>query len=234
MGRVAPSRMHRRHYVHAYLFIAPVIVLFGLFRVWPSLQTLYYSFFKVELLKGRLTFLGLQNVAGLVHAEIFRAATLHTLIYAAAIVPIAAALGMILAVLFNEEFPLKELFKAVYFAPMVTSTVAAALVWWWLYNPQYGLFNVILKLVHLPGQPWLLSSRMALPAVIIFSIWKTLGYNLVIYLAGLQAIPREYREAATIDGARSLHPFLRITLPRLAPTTTFVFIFNSIFSFPGV
>ena len=231
MLRAFAGRIHRRHYLHAYLFIAPVIVLFGLFRVWPSLQTLYYSFFKVELLKGRLTYLGLQNFAALAHDEIFRAATLHTLTYAAAIVPIAAALGMILAVLFNERFPLTELFKAIYFAPMVTSTVAAAVVWWWLYNPQYGLFNVILKLMHLPGQPWLLSSRMALPSVILFSIWKTLGYNLVIYLAGLQAIPREYDEAATIDGAGSLQRFRRITLPLLAPTTTFVFIYNSIFAF---
>src|SRR2546425_13170336 len=96
---------------------------------------------------------------------------------------------MILAVLFNEEFPLKELFKAIYFAPMVTSTVAAAVVWWWLYNPQYGLFNVILKLMQLPGQPWLLSSRMALPSGIIFSIWKTLGDKQGILPAGLQAIP---------------------------------------------
>src|SRR5437867_13339888 len=102
---------------------------------------------------------------------------------------------MLLAVLVYEKFPSKELLKPIYFAPMVTSTVAAAVVWWWLYNPQYGLFNVILKLIHLPGQPWLLSSRMALPSVILFSVWKTLGYNLVIYLAGLQAIPREYDEA---------------------------------------
>lgn len=225
------GRMHRRHYLHAYVFIAPVLVLFGLFRVWPSLQTLHYSFFKVELLKGRLTFVGLQNFADLVQDEIFRGATFHTLIYAAAIVPIAAAMGMILAVILNEEFPLRELFKAIYFAPMVTSTVAAAVVWWWLYNPQYGLFNVILRLMHLPALPWLLSSRLALPSVIIFSIWKTLGYNMVIYVAGLQAVPQEYHEAATIDGAGSLQRFLRITLPLLAPTTTFVFIYNSIFAF---
>ncbi len=223
--------MHRRHYLHAYLFIAPVIILFGLFRVWPSLQTLYFSFFKVELLKNRLTFIGLENFIDLTQDELFRGAIVHTLIYAAAIVPISAALGMVLAVLFNEELRLKELFKAVYFAPMVTSTVAAAVVWWWLYNPQFGLFNVILKLLHFPEQPWLLSSKMALPSVIIFSIWKTLGYNMVIYIAGLQAIPAMFYEAATIDGAGPLQRFLTVTLPLLAPTTTFVFIYNSIFAF---
>ncbi len=223
--------MHRRHYLHAYLFIAPVTILFGLFRIWPSIQTLYFSFFNVELLKGRLTFIGLENFVDLIHDELFLSAIRHTLIFALGIVPISAALGMILAVLFNEELRLKEFFKAIYFAPMVTSTVAAAVVWWWLYNPQFGLFNVILKLLHLPGQPWLLSSKMALPAVIIFSIWKTLGYNMVIYVAGLQGIPQEFYEAATIDGAGPLHRFFRITLPLLAPTTTFVFIYNSIFAF---
>lgn len=223
--------MHRRHYLHAYLFTAPVIVLFGLFRIWPSIQTLYFSFFNVELLKSRLTFVGLANFVDLIHDELFLGAITHTLIFAVAIVPVSAALGMVLAVLFNEELRLKEFFKAIYFAPMVTSTVAAAVVWWWLYNPQFGLFNVILKLLHLPGQPWLLSSTMALPSVIIFSVWKTLGYNMVIYVAGLQGIPQEFYEAATIDGAGSLQRFFRITLPLLAPTTTFVFIYNSIFAF---
>ncbi len=224
-------RARQRYYFHAYLFIAPVLVAFGLFRVWPSLQTFYFSFFNVELIRGRLTFIGLQNFFGLARDEIFRQATGNTLIYAAAIVPIAAGVALVLAVLFNERFPGKELLKAIYFAPMVTSTVAAAVVWWWLYNPQFGLFNVLLKLVHLPPSPWLLSSAMALPSVIIFSVWKTLGYNMVIYIAGLQAIPQEYYEAATIDGADAVRRFWKITLPLLAPVTAFVVIYNGIFAF---
>jgi ABC-type sugar transport system permease subunit len=225
------QRAHRRHYLHAYLFISPVLVVFGLFRVWPSLQTLYYSFFKVELVRRRLTFLGLQNFTDLLGDEIFRQAVANTFIYAASIVPIAAGLALVLAVLFNERFPGKELLKAVYFAPMVTSTVAAAAVWWWLYNPQYGLFNVLLRLLHLPTSPWLLSTSMALPSVIIFSVWKTVGYNMVIYIAGLQAIPAEYYEAATLDGAGAFQRFWRITLPLLAPVTAFILIYNGIFAF---
>ena len=223
--------MHRRHYLHAYLFIAPVIILFGLFRIWPSIQTLYFSFFNVELLKGRLTFLGLENFVDLIHDELFVGAIKHTLIFALAIVPVSAALGMILAVLFNEEFHLKEFFKAMYFAPMVTSTVAAAVVWWWLYNPQFGLFNVLLRLVRLPPQPWLMSSHTALSSIIIFSVWKGLGYNMVIYLAGLQAIPTSLHEAATIDGAGALQRFWRISFPLLAPTTAFLVIYNCIQAF---
>jgi multiple sugar transport system permease protein len=226
--RQIAARLHSRHVLHAYLFIAPVIILFGLFRVAPSIQTLLYSFYKVELLKGRFTFIGLDNFHDLLTDEIFRRATVNTLIYVITIVPISAFLGLILAVLFNARFHLKEFFKAVYFSPMITSTVAAAMVWWWMYNPQFGIFNVLLKLVGLPEQPWLMSSHMALPSIIIFSIWKTLGYNMIIYLAGLQAVPPQFYEAATIDGAGALERFWRITVPLLAPTTTFILIYNTI------
>lgn len=222
------ARLHARQVLHAYLFIAPVIVLFGIFRVAPSIQTLLYSFYKVELLRGRFTFIGLENFRDLLTDEIFQRATVNTLTYVIAIVPISAFLGLILAVVFNAKFHLKEFFKAVYFSPMVTSTVAAAMVWWWMYNPQFGIFNVLLKLVGLPEQPWLMSSRMALPSIIIFSVWKNLGYNMIIYLAGLQAIPPQFYEAATIDGAGTVKRFWRITIPLLAPTTTFILIYDTI------
>jgi multiple sugar transport system permease protein len=226
--RQVMARLGSRHILHAYLFIAPVIVLFGIFRIVPSIQTLLYSFYKVELLRGRFTFIGLENFTSLLADEVFRKATLNTLTYVVTIVPISAFLGLVLAVLFNARFHLKEFFKAVYFSPMVTSTVAAAMVWWWMYNPQFGIFNVLLKLVGLPEQPWLMSSRMALPSIIIFSIWKTLGYNMIIYLAGLQAIPPQFYEAATIDGAGALRRFRHITIPLLAPTTTFLLIYDTI------
>ncbi|MBI4572438.1 MAG: sugar ABC transporter permease, partial [candidate division NC10 bacterium] len=106
-----------------------------------------------------------------------------------------------------------------------------AMVWWWMYNPQFGIFNVLLKLVRVPEQPWLMSSQMALPSIIIFSVWKNLGYNMIIYLAGLQAIPPQFYEAATIDGAGAFGRFWRISVPLLAPTTTFILIYNSILAF---
>ena len=225
------TRLGCRHILHAYLFIAPIILLFGIFRVVPSIQTLLYSFYKVELLRNRFTFIGLENFSDLFADEIFRGAALNTMKYVLTIVPVSAFLGLVLAVLFNTKFHLKEFFKAVYFSPMVTSTVAAAMVWWWMYNPQFGIFNVLLKLVGLPSQPWLMSSSMALPSIIIFSIWKNLGYNMIIYLAGLQAIPQQFYEAATIDGAGGLSRFRHITIPLLAPTTTFILIYNSISAF---
>jgi ABC-type sugar transport system permease subunit len=223
--------MHRRYRLYAYLFIGPIVILFAVFRVYPSLQTLAYSFFKVELLRGRLTFIGLENFLSLLGDKIFLKAVLNTLIYVASIVPISAGLALVLAVLFNAHFRLKEFFKAVYFAPMVTSTVAAAMVWLWLYNPQFGLFNQILKMFGLSPQSWLMSSHQALPSIIIFSIWKSLGYNMIIYIAGLQAIPDVYYDAAKIDGAGSFQQFIKITLPLLAPTHTFILIYNSILAF---
>jgi multiple sugar transport system permease protein len=225
------ARLRARHLFHAYLFVAPVLLLFGVFRVVPAVQTLLYSVYKVELVRGRFTFLGLENFQALLADPGFRKAAVNTLVYVAAIVPISAALGLGLAVLFNTRFRLRELFKAIYFAPMVTSTAAAAMVWWWLYNPQFGLFNVLLRLVGIPDQPWLMSSRTALVSIIIFSIWKSLGYNMIIYLAGLQAIPAQFYEAATIDGAGAPARFWRISVPLLAPTTTFLLIYNSILAF---
>jgi multiple sugar transport system permease protein len=229
--RRALARLHARHVWHAYLFVAPIVVLFGLFRVVPSVQTLLYSVYRVELLRGRFTFVGLDNFRDLVADPTFHRAAANTVVYVAVIVPVSAALGLLLALLFDARFPLRELFKAVYFAPMVTSTVAAAVVWWWLYNPQFGLFNVLLRLARLPAQPWLMSSRTALVSILLFSLWKGLGYNMVIYLAGLQAIPASFLEAARIDGAGALQRFRRITLPLLAPTTAFLLIYNSIQAF---
>ncbi len=225
------ARLRARHVLHAYLFIAPLVVLFGVFRIVPSVQTLVYSIYKVELLRGRFTLLGLENFRDLLGDAAFRKAMVNTLAYVAAIVPLSAVLGLLLAVLFNTRFALRELFKAVYFAPMVTSTAAAAMVWWWLYNPQYGLFNVLLRLVGIPDQPWLMSSHTALLSIIIFSVWKTLGYNMIIYLAGLQAIPASLYEAAWIDGAGALARFWRLSVPLLAPTTTFLLIYNGILAF---
>jgi multiple sugar transport system permease protein len=224
-------RVRRRFLGHAYLFVAPVVLLFGAFRVVPAVQTLLYSVYKVELVRGRFTFVGLENFRALAADPAFGRALANTLVYVAAIVPVAAALGLLLAVLFDTRFPLRELWKAVYFAPMVTSTAAAAMVWWWLYNPQFGLFNVLLRLVGVADQPWLMSSRTALLSIIIFSVWKSLGYNMIVYLAGLQAIPQEFYEAATIDGAGAVMRFWRVSWPLLAPTTAFLLIYNSILAF---
>lgn len=221
----------RKKYFHAYLFIAPIIVSFGIFRVYPAIQTLIYAFFKVELLRHRFTFIGLENFFSLLEDKIFLKSFVNTLKYVTYTVPISTAIGIIMAIVLNTKLRINNFLKAVYFSPYVTSAVAAAMVWWWLYNPQFGLFNAILKLLHLPPQPWLTSSHQALMSVVIFSVWKIIGYNIIIFIAGLQAIPEVYYEAAKIDGANPLMRFFKITLPLLTPTTTFILIYNTILAF---
>lgn len=220
-----------RRYLGAYIFVAPLVVSFTIFRLYPAFQTLRYSFCQVELLKQKIAWVGFQNFLDLLDDEIFLRSFVNTLKYCLYMVSASTVLGLVLATLLNARIRINSFFKAVYFSPYITSTVAAAMVWWWLYNPQFGLLNAILRLLHLPPQPWLTSSRQALMAVIIFSVWKIVGYNIIVFVAGLQAIPGVYYEAARIDGAGPLTAFFRITLPLLVPTTTFILIYNTILAF---
>ncbi len=222
------AKKNRWHY--AYLFIAPVLIFFGLFRVYPALQTLIFSFFKVEIVARRYQWVGLKNFSLLLQDGSFLKAISNTFIYAIYIVSISSFLGLVLASMFNTTMKLGSLFKAVYFIPYITSTVAAAVVWGYLYDPKFGLFNMLLKLLSLPPRGWIASSKDALTCIILFSIWKSLGYNMVIFIAGLQNIPDVIYEAATIDGAGPLTKFFRITVPLIVPTIFFVVIYNTILS----
>ncbi len=222
------TRIKKRRWHYAYLFISPVLVFFGLFRVYPSIQTLAFSFFKVNIVAKKYDWVGLKNFALLLQETDFIRAIANTFIYTFYIVVFSVFIGMVLASMFSSKMKLAGIFKAVYFVPFITATVAAAVVWSYLYDPKFGLFNMILKLLGLPARHWLTSSKEALGSIIIFSIWKYLGYNMVIFIAGLQNIPDAFYEAATIDGAGPLAKFFRITIPLLAPTIVFVVIYNTI------
>ena len=218
----------KQRWHNAYLFIAPVLIALGLFRIYPAIQTLVFSFFKVNIVSRKYTWVALKNFSLLLEDLTFRRALSNTFVYAFYIVLMSALIALVLSSLFSSKMKLGDVYKAAYFVPFITSTVAAAVVWSYLYDPRFGLFNMILKLVGLPGRGWIASSRDAMLSVIIFSIWKTLGYNMVIFLAGLQNIPDMYYEAATIDGAGPLTIFFRLTVPLLAPTIVFVVIYNTI------
>ena len=222
------TKVKKRRWHYAYLFISPVLIFFGLFRVYPSIQTLVFSFFEVNIVAKKYDWIGLQNFALLLQESDFIRAIANTFIYTFYIVVFSVFIGIVLASMFTSRMKLAGLFKAVYFVPFITATVAAAVVWSYLYDPKFGLFNMILKLLGLPGRHWLTSSKEALGSIIIFSIWKYLGYNMVIFIAGLQNIPDSFYEAATIDGAGPLTKFFRITIPLLAPTIVFVVIYNTI------
>ncbi len=222
------ARARREKWIYAYAFVAPIVVVFGLFRIFPSIETLVFSFYNVNVVTKKFVPVGLRNFTGLLQDQSFLLAMKNTFIFAVAIVVVATVLGLVLASMFNSRIRFAPLFRAVYFAPYVTSTVAAAVVWSFLYDPTFGLFNYLLTMVGLPPRGWIASTKDALSSVIIFSIWKTIGYNIVIYIASLQNIPDIYYEAATIDGAGALKKFFKITMPLLASTTLFIVIYNTI------
>ena len=224
----ALSAIRRNHWHYAYLFILPILVVFGVFRIYPSIQTLVYSFFDINLVAKTLKPVALKNFLLLAQDATFMKAIRNTFTFTVFIVVFSTALGLILASLFTSRMRGSAVFKAVYFAPFITSTVAAAVVWTFLYNPRFGLFNSILELLHLPGRSWISSSKDALASIIIFSIWKTVGYNMVIFIAGLQNIPESFHEAAIIDGAGGARRFLSISVPLVAPTMIFVVMYNTI------
>jgi len=222
------TTIRRNHWHHAYLFILPILLVFGVFRIYPSIQTLVYSFFDINLVAKTLKPVALKNFLLLAQDATFLKAIKNTLIFAVYIVVCSTALGLILASMFTSQMRGAAIFKAAYFAPFITSTVAAAVVWTFLYNPRFGLFNSILELLHLPTSSWISSSKDALASIIIFSIWKTVGYNMVIFIAGLQNIPESFHEAAIIDGAGGVRRFLSISVPLVAPTAIFVVMYNTI------
>ena len=227
MGRLT-IRARREKWLYAYAFIAPIVVVFGVFRIFPSIETLVFSFYNVNIVTKKFIPLGLKNFRNLFNDQSFLLSFKNTFLFAAAVVVVATLLGLILASMFNSKIRFAGVFRAVYFAPYITSTVAAAVVWGFLYDPTFGLFNSLLKMVGLAPRGWIASTKDALSSVIIFSIWKTIGYNIVIYIASIQNIPEIYYEAATIDGAGPLTKFFKITMPLLASTTLFIVIYNTI------
>jgi multiple sugar transport system permease protein len=163
--------------------------------------------------------------------DLFRKSMINTLYYTLGVVPLGTLLSLLAAVTMNQGIKGQTIFRTVYFLPTVTSGIAVALLWVWLYNYQYGLINYLLASIGLPKISWLGDPRFAMPAIIIMSIWRGLGYNMILFLAGLQSIPQEYYEAAKIDGANRWQSFRHVTVPLISPTTFFIVVLSLIGSF---
>lgn len=175
---------------------------------------------------------GLGNYVKLFSADpLFVKSLVNTLYYTVGVVPLGTVLSLLAAVAMNQGLRAQSLFRTVFFLPSVCSGIAIALLWGWLLSTHFGLVNYMLGLIGIPPVPWLGDRRWAMPAVIIMSIWRGLGYNMVLFLAGLQGIPNEYHEAARIDGAGRWQSFWHITIPLLSPTTFFVLVLSIIGSF---
>ena len=206
-----------------YVFVAPSLLFLLIFVVLPIIAAFYYSLTDYDLMKAP-RFAGFKNYAKLMDdARLTRSIT-NTLYYAAATVPAGVVTSLLLATLINRKLRGIYTFRALFYMPVVSSFVSVSLIWLWFYEPQLGLFNEILEAVGLPTSKFLRGAPTAMASIIVLSVWKNMGLNMVIYLAGLQGIPPHLYEAAEIDGAGRVSTFFRITLPLLAPTTFFVVI----------
>jgi multiple sugar transport system permease protein len=211
----------RRGRWFGYIYGGPVIIAFLVFNLYPMALGLYLSFTKWDILSPP-TFIGLSNYADLFKDDLLWRAVLQTLYYAVASVAGATALSIALALALNQRLKTIGFYRTFFFLPAVTSLVAIAMVWRWIYNTEFGVLNAFLGSLGINPVNWLGDPVLAMPAVILMSIWRSAGFNTVLFLAGLQGVPQEYYEAAEIDGASKWDRFVHITLPLISPTTFFV------------
>ena len=214
------SPRERSEWFWGWLFIFPTVLGLIVLNIIPIFQTIYQSFFKTgDFGKGNI-FVGLKNYQKVFGDQEIWQALAHTFRYAVVEVPFSIALSLVLAVLLNRKMRGRSFYRTVIFLPMVAAPAAVALVWRWLFNTEFGLINHVFK----SSVSWISDPRIAIYSIAVIGIWSILGYNMVLFLAGLQEIPHDFYEAAEIDGASGVDSFFHITLPLLSPTIFFVMI----------
>jgi multiple sugar transport system permease protein len=217
--------------VAGWALIAPALLHLCVFTIWPLCFVLVMAFYKWPLLGDQREFTGLGNFTLLLHDRAFFHALANSALFTLGTVPVSLLAALALASLLAQPLRLRGLLRTLYFLPVVTSAVAVAMVFSWVYHPEFGLLNYGLGLLGIKGPNWLGDPRTALGALMLMSVWKGLGYNMVIYLAGIGAIPRELYEACALEGAGAWHRFWHVTVPLLKPTTAFLAITGVIGSF---
>jgi len=221
----------RRGALTPYLFLAPGLLLFAVFRLYPLLDGLRLSFTNARLGRAQYTWVGLANYTRLLDDTRFHTSLWNTAVYSLASTLPILALPLALAVILHRGVALTTLLRSAFFFPFTLSVVTVGLTWLWLLDPVVGPFNYYLRALGVPVRSWLADPATAMAAIIVTTVWWVAGYYLVIYLAGLQDIPRELYEAAALDGAGNWTAFWSITLPLLRPVLLFVFVTHVIGSF---
>jgi multiple sugar transport system permease protein len=225
------TRTNRQHLWVGLAFIAPNFLAFLIFVAGPVVAGLVLSFTEWDLLSAP-RWVGLQNYVQLLTKDnLFWLSLWNTSYYALLTVPAGIVVSLSLAVVMNVGLRGTRIYRTIFFIPVVASTIAVALAWKWFYNGEFGVLNWMISWFGLPPQNWLTDSQWAMPAVALTVIWKTMGYNMVIFLAGLQDVPQSLHEAAAIDGANSWQRFWSITLPLLRPHLFFVLVVSLIGAF---
>jgi sn-glycerol 3-phosphate transport system permease protein len=214
----------RRETVHACLLLLPALVLLVAFTHWPTAATLIDSVFATPQGSRPARFVGLDNYWGLMDDPVFWQALRNNFWYAAATIPTSILLALIMALAVNEALPGRALLRMAYFLPTMLPMIAVANIWTFFYTPDYGLFDSIIAWFGGGRHNWLGDASTALPAMMIVAVWKEAGFFMIFYLAALQTMPTDLREAAALEGSSRWNFFRRVTLPLLMPTTLFVLV----------
>ncbi|MDY5985995.1 carbohydrate ABC transporter permease [Sporofaciens sp. SGI.106] len=224
------SKRAKKDWFAAYVFIAPVTIGLFVFYIWPFIQNVWFSFNDVNKFNVT-TFIGLQNYVELIHDKEVWKTFGNTLKYVIFTVPVGLFLSIFIAALLNSKIKGTSIYRTLYFLPSVTMAAAVAMVWKWIYNEKMGILNSAIRAMGGKGHGWLTDPKTALFMIMIVGLWMTVGYNMIILLAGMQGISKSYYEAAAIDGAGSIQQFFKITIPMLTPTIFFVMITSIISGF---
>ena len=214
-----------------WILLTPCLAILMAFIYWPILYSLYLSVHDVNLLTGHQRFVGWENYVDLAGSEPFQRSVMITLTFVLISVPVRLVIALLLAQLLVAERPTTRVIRGIFFLPYVSSTAAIAIVWSWLFNTDIGLINAALRLVGFASVNWLYHPDTALIAVAVVNAWKQLGYDMVLFIAGLHAINPSLYEAARIDGASRIRQFRTITLPLLTPTVFFLLVISVIDTF---
>jgi multiple sugar transport system permease protein len=211
----------------AYTFLAPGLLLIGTFFVLPAIAAFGLSMTDFDLYSlaapADMRFIGIGNYTRLAHDPLFWQSLANTAYFVFIGGPLSVGTSLAAALLLNARaVRWQPVFRTVYFAPVVTTLVAVAIVWRYLYDPRYGLLDTALGALGLPRIDWLGNMHWAMPALILMTVWKNFGYNMIVFIAGLQAIPADLYDAARVDGASAWQRFRFVTVPGLAPTFLFV------------
>lgn len=215
------------------LLAAPFVVLFLVFTAWPVIQSMFMSFTDMRIADIRtpfsVNFVGLRNYLTAFEDPVFRRAAINTVVFVVVGVPLTMGAGLAAAVVLDKGITrFRAIFRMGFYTPVITSIVAVAVVWRFLLQPDSGLVNTVLGVVGIDGPNWLGDTRTALVSLIAMATWRNFGTSMIIFLAGLQAVPQELHEAAALDGANAWQRFVHVTLPGIRPTTLFVLVTTTI------
>lgn len=211
-----------------WLFVIPALIPLIVFWIYPILRSIYISFTDWDYMSHTYQFVFLDNFKALFKDQRFYDALWNTVVFTLGTLIPTIVLGLLLALLLQKSFKGSGLIKFILFSPWITPTVAVSIVWTWIYEPNNGIANAILKFFGLPGLQWIKSSQTAMLAVIVVTVWKSLGYAMIFYLSALEKVPKELYEASGMDGAKSWQRFRDVTIPCISPTTFFLMIITMV------